>query len=191
MVDSRQQVDSVTVNHCQPLSTTVNLKVTRDHVPPLSTTVNHEVDRSTEVDSAHRSTGSTGRQGHDGRQGRQQGLKLTPSLCAFTHRECKVQGCQDIVSQANHMIRATLPCHIIPPFQASKVRNDMLNQFVEAACWCCSIAFQSPMGCTLMLAMHPPALEGAAHKHTPSHHHCKSNTRQQLVRSTSLRRRDE
>ena len=93
--------------HCQPLSTTVNLKVTRDHVPPLSTTVNHEVDRSTEVDSAHRSTGSTGRQGHDGRQGRQQGLKLTPSLCAFTHRECKVQGCQDIVPQANHMTRAT------------------------------------------------------------------------------------
>ena len=61
-----------------------------------------------------------------------------------------------------------------------KVRNDMLNQFVEAACWCCSIAFQSPMGCTLMLAMHPPALEGAAQKHTPSHHHCKSSTRQQL-----------
>ena len=106
MVDSRQQVDSVTVNHCQPLSTTVNLKVIRLHVPPLSTTVNHEVDRSTEVDSAHRSTGSTGRQGHDGRQGRQQGLKLTTSLCAFTHRECKVQGCQDIVPQANHMIRA-------------------------------------------------------------------------------------
>ena len=106
-VDSRQQVDSkssialsTNVNHCQP-------KVDSDHVCPLSTTVNLQVDRSTEVDSAHRSTRSTGRQGHDGRQGRQQGLKLTTSLCAFTHRECKVQIWQDIVPQANHMTRAT------------------------------------------------------------------------------------
>ena len=30
-----------------------------------------------------------------------------------------------------------------------------------------------------MLAMHHPALEGAAHKHTPNHHPGKSNTKQQ------------
>ena len=152
MVDSRQQVDSVTVNHCQPLSTTVNLKVTRDHVPPLSTTVNHEVDRSTEVDSAHRSTGSTGRQGHDGRQGRQQGLKLTTSLCAFTHRECKVQGCQDIVPQANHMTRAT--SFTSPPyFQASKVRN----RHVEPVCGSCLLVLFQFHGISKSNGMHPHA----------------------------------
>ena len=52
-VDSRQEVDSTTVNHCQPL-------VDSDHVCPVSTNVNQCQPLVDRVDRGGGSTGSTG-----------------------------------------------------------------------------------------------------------------------------------